>query len=647
MITDRDRTYQAAQKYLQKGQLDKAIAEYEALVQGDPSDLRALLKVGDLQLRLGNGPAAARAYVQVAQSYARDGFFLKAVAVYKQVCNIDPEDAVAARALAGLYEQLGLAGDALAQWRHLSALHARAGRWQASLDAIERVRASGEQADEVVLHWAELVAKLGDVPAAVRELQSLAESHHGAGRLEAWSKVAERLLALDPPRAGLACNLARHYMDRGDAHAALLKLRLAFQAAPQDDEILGLLARAFEALGQRNKATQVLRELEAQAAQRGQPHVRLRVLQQIARLNPDDADAEAALMRLQEEIEARRTGRSGAQAAPPPGGGAPANVAAGDFAKLVVEATIFRRYGLYRRALELLEQVLGAAPEHAEARALLGAYAAEMEALSRRGRPGATGDGRATPKTTRIELDALQAPAQHAAAAYFADEPSVVDAPRPRVAPTTVTSGPWADPGAAAGSVADAAGDALAFDGDALDVDRLIAAAMPAGGAPQLSTADALGAAGFVPAAAEAASADLETHFNLGVAYREMGLYDEAIAQLTLAQTSERRAFDARHLAALCELSAQRPQQAATLLQQALAVPRLTAPQQLAGHYAMGLSLRLLGEDGRAQEHLRSVAVSSPDYRHAAALLSAGQRADLLQEAVGALLQAPPQPSAG
>lgn len=646
MITDRDRIYQAAQKYLQKGQPDKAIAEYESLVAADPTDLRALLKVGDLQLRLGNAPAAIGAYTQVAESYARDGFFLKAVAVYKQIGNLDPDNFPAAEALAGLYGQLGLTGEATAQWRHLSGLHARAERWQASLDAIERVRAAGEVADEVVLHWAQMVAKLGDAPAALRELKALAESHQASGRLEAWSKVAERLLALDPARAGLACNLARYYMDRGDAHAALLKLRVAFQAAPQDDETLGLLAGAFEALGQANKATQVLRELEVQALQRGQPHVRLRVLQQIARLNPNDADAEAALMRLQEEIEARRTGRGGQVAAPPPEGGATRDVAAGDVAKLVVEATIFHRYGLHRRALEVLEQVLSAAPDHPEARALQGAYRGELDALNRRSRPaptpGATSRVIVPSPTAQAEARALQAPAQHEAAAFFADEPSVSTSPRPRVGPTLVE--PLRTAPAAPAT------DAVHFDGDALDVDRLIAAAMPSGASPQLSTADALGALaapGVGAGSVEATASDPEVHYNLGVAYREMGLYDEAIAQLLQAQAGERRGFDARHLAALCELSAQRPERAAPLLQQALAVPRLTAHQQLAGHYAMGVTLRLLGDAAGAQEHLRTVAVSSPDYRHAVALLSSAQRPELLQEAVGALLQLPPQAAAG
>jgi len=44
--TDKENTLDAAQKYILKGQLKKAIGEYLRLVEADPKDKRLHLKLG-------------------------------------------------------------------------------------------------------------------------------------------------------------------------------------------------------------------------------------------------------------------------------------------------------------------------------------------------------------------------------------------------------------------------------------------------------------------------------------------------------------------------------------------------------------------------------------------------------------------------
>ena len=55
--------------------------------------------------------------------------------------------------------------------------------------------------------------------------------------------------------------LAGLYIEKGDPRRALPKLQVLFKANPRDTEVLGLLARAFEALEQRPKAVSVYKEL--------------------------------------------------------------------------------------------------------------------------------------------------------------------------------------------------------------------------------------------------------------------------------------------------------------------------------------------------------------------------------------------------
>jgi lipopolysaccharide biosynthesis regulator YciM len=55
---DREKVLQAAQKFVEKKRFDRAISEYQKIVQEDPNDARTLLKIGDLQARMQTFEAA-------------------------------------------------------------------------------------------------------------------------------------------------------------------------------------------------------------------------------------------------------------------------------------------------------------------------------------------------------------------------------------------------------------------------------------------------------------------------------------------------------------------------------------------------------------------------------------------------------------
>ena len=89
MSINRNKILDAARKYQARGQYDKAVAQYEKLVAADKRDVRSLLKIGDLYVRKGDRGAAIETYEGVAEHYAQQGFFLKAIAVYKQILKLD------------------------------------------------------------------------------------------------------------------------------------------------------------------------------------------------------------------------------------------------------------------------------------------------------------------------------------------------------------------------------------------------------------------------------------------------------------------------------------------------------------------------------------------------------------------------------
>ena len=75
---------------LSRGEWKKALQSFQKHCDQEPTDLRSRLKMAELLERLGKKKEAIEEYREVAESYARDGFLLRAISVNKIILRIDP-----------------------------------------------------------------------------------------------------------------------------------------------------------------------------------------------------------------------------------------------------------------------------------------------------------------------------------------------------------------------------------------------------------------------------------------------------------------------------------------------------------------------------------------------------------------------------
>ena len=101
---------------------------------------------------------------------------------------------------------------------------------------------------------------------------------------------------------------------------------------------------------------------------------------------------------------------------------------------------------------------------------------------------------------------------------------------------------------------------------------------------------------------------DHETHYDLGIAYREMGLFEDAIGEFRVALESPKRRIDCLHMLGLCALDLKRPQDAVAHLEQALALPGVPELQQTAIRYDLGRAFESAGDAARARAAYQAVA---------------------------------------
>lgn len=295
MATNKTKLLASAQKYMRKGQYKKAIAEYEKVLKEDPNDVRARLNLANLYYRQKDLKRAVETFLAVARIYEDGGFTLKAIAVYKQVLKIVPDRDDLYVALASNYQQHGLLNEAAAQYREALRLLDGSGDQLGKLNVIRQILELDPNNVPDRLRLAEAYSALGQITDAVREFRQVAESLERLGYNEDFQRTAERLLYHQPDDAQTAKKLAGSYVGAGEPQRALPKLKIAFRSAPRDLEVLGILADAFNQLGQTHKAVTVLKEMARLYDKSGLERERDDCYSEILVLNPDDASARKAV----------------------------------------------------------------------------------------------------------------------------------------------------------------------------------------------------------------------------------------------------------------------------------------------------------------------------------------------------------------
>lgn len=419
MAANKDKTRAAAQKYLQKGQLDKAIREYQRLVEDDPKDVRTLLKIGDLQTRSGDHVKATETYSRVAQFYSDQGFFLKAVAVYKQILRLDSSLVEVNLKLADLYFQLGLMSDAANQYQQVSQIFEKEGRIEESIDILKKMVELDPDNVASRIKLAESFAQQGRNDDARSHFQTAADYLKRHHRIDDYIKVAERVIHFDPNDLATTRELANIYIQKNDPRRALAKLQVCFKDNPKDVETLNLLATAFKGLGQTAKTISVYRELGRIHAENSDIEAQRSAMRKILAIDANDVEAQQVLestealpdnalgrirptqktiarqeirevnrppasppplpppppvedeIGIEVEVEAPSSEMASSPPSPPPAppSADPETIGVDEsINRILIEADVYIKYGLKTKAIEHIRKVFALQENHREAR---------------------------------------------------------------------------------------------------------------------------------------------------------------------------------------------------------------------------------------------------------------------------------------
>ncbi|MBC8412835.1 hypothetical protein H8E50_04085, partial [bacterium] len=219
-----------AKKLTSKGQLDKAIAEYQKLLE-ENHDGNLFNTVGDLQVRKGDEEAAIESYTSAASIYKKDGFYPKATALYKKILNIRPTEVSALIALATLDAERGLKGNAIECYLKAAEIYYREGAKEKVLMTIDRALQLSPSDIETRLRIADVYLKAGTKQRAANEYASVASSCAEKQAYDQARELLKKASELDPENVQTFIGLSRLAALTGDEEAAFQYL---VQAMSQD-----------------------------------------------------------------------------------------------------------------------------------------------------------------------------------------------------------------------------------------------------------------------------------------------------------------------------------------------------------------------------------------------------------------------------
>jgi len=222
MAYSKSKYVEAAQKLLNQGKVPQAIAEYQHILKYEPKDQVTLMTIGELYIRQGETYQAIDYFERLAQIFVGDGFLTKAIAVYKRIAKLAPDEIRPLEKLADLYVQQGVMSEARPLFVQLAELHLKNNKQGEAIALLKKLLLAEPDNLRIQIRLADLYAAMGQTADAVEGYVAAAQRALARGDQAECEKLADRALKLDPKNSAAITVKARIHSSQGK-HAEAAK----------------------------------------------------------------------------------------------------------------------------------------------------------------------------------------------------------------------------------------------------------------------------------------------------------------------------------------------------------------------------------------------------------------------------------------
>jgi pilus assembly protein FimV len=198
MAYNKSKFVEAAQKLLNQGKVAQAIAEYQQILKHEPRDQVTLMTIGELYIRQGETFQAIDYFERLAQLFVGDGFLTKAIAVYKRIAKLAPEEIRPLEKLADLYVQQGVMSEARPLFLQLAEIHLKNNRQPEAVSLLKKLLMAEPDNLRIQIRLADLYQAMGQTREAVEAYISASQRALARGDQSECEKLADKAVKLDP-----------------------------------------------------------------------------------------------------------------------------------------------------------------------------------------------------------------------------------------------------------------------------------------------------------------------------------------------------------------------------------------------------------------------------------------------------------------
>jgi tetratricopeptide (TPR) repeat protein len=241
MSFDKAKAMRNAERYVSQGKIRSAIAEYRAVVENDPRDISTLNMLGDLYAKTSENRDAVNCFMQVAEHYSTQGFAQKAIAIYNKISRFQPDSVEVSAKLAELHKVKGSLSEAKSHYMTLAHHFQNTGKKLEALAMFKQIALLDPNNTEVCLNLAESYLKEGQADDAVESYAEAGIRFSRQGRHEEAILALAKGYELKPDDLRILNGLVKAEIVLGRAAKAISLLEELLESDPYNRDVLYLL----------------------------------------------------------------------------------------------------------------------------------------------------------------------------------------------------------------------------------------------------------------------------------------------------------------------------------------------------------------------------------------------------------------------
>ncbi|MDD2365384.1 MAG: tetratricopeptide repeat protein [Desulfuromonadaceae bacterium] len=246
----KDKLVEEAQKFILRGQFDKAAKAYEQILALDPAAVNHRQKLAELLIKCGRSDDARKEFETIGKHFAKNGFFLKAIAVYKQLQKLFPDDISISLMVAELNEKHGLIANSLSEYKLIYEFYEKGGKKEEALGILERMQNVDAQNITIKIKLAEAFISYGKRDESYSVFAKIISILLERSDDNTLGKISTRVIQLFPDKPDFMLDILSEQLAQGNASAVIPSLQNLLRSNPKNKRVWEMTIKAYRQIDQ-------------------------------------------------------------------------------------------------------------------------------------------------------------------------------------------------------------------------------------------------------------------------------------------------------------------------------------------------------------------------------------------------------------